>query len=198
MDIEKIVTILRKGGIVIIPTDTVYGIVCDALQEKTVKRVYQLKQREFSKPMIILVSDIEMLKNYTKNWNSLQERLIDTYFPGAMTILLEKKDEIPDIVTSGKKEVGVRIPNNIFLREIIKVLGHPIIATSANISSNQTITNINKLEDSIKEKVDYLYDGGTIEGCASTIIKVVDDKISIIRDGDLSEDIRKNFTNNVE
>lgn len=197
MDIEKVVIILKEGGIAIIPTDTVYGIVCDALEEDAVKRVYELKHRDFSKPMIILVSDYDMLQKYTKNINYLQKNLMDTYFPGPITIILEKEETIPNIVTSGKKEVGVRIPNNTTLREIIKSLGHPIIATSANISSNKTITNIDILEEEIKEKVDYIYDGGTLDGYASTIVKV-DDKISILRDGDLSEDIRKKFKDKIK
>ena len=193
MNIKEVVSILRDGGIAIIPTDTVYGIVCDALSEEAVRKVYRLKQRDFSKPMIILVSDYEMLSKYTKNINPLQKELIDMYFKGPMTIILEKSDLIPDIVTSSKEEVGVRIPNNKLLRCLIKELDRPIIATSANISSNDTITNLESLENSIKDNVDYIYDDGTVKACASTIVKVIENKVSIIRDGDLASTIREDY-----
>ncbi len=197
MNRKELVPILRNGGIAIIPTDTVYGIVCDALNEEAVKKVYSIKKRDFSKPMIILVADYEMLKKYTKSINDLEEELIDTYLPGKMTIILEKSDLIPSIVTAFREEIGIRIPDNENLKLLIKELNRPIIATSANISSNATITNINFLEENMKDNVDYIYDGGTIKGFASTIVKVLDDKIAIIRDGDLGLTIREKFKDKI-
>lgn len=197
MDTKELANILRNGGIAIIPTDTVYGMVCDALSEEAVRKVYKLKQRDFNKPMIILVSNYEMLAKYTKNINSLQKELIDTYSPGPMTIILEKSELIPDIVTAAKEEVGIRIPNDERLRSLIKELDRPIIATSANVSSSETITNVELLEDYIKDNVDYIYDGGTVKASASTIVKVIEDKISIIREGDLANTIREDYKNKI-
>lgn len=197
MDTKELANILRNGGIAIIPTDTVYGMVCDALSEEAVRKVYKLKQRDFNKPMIILVSNYEMLAKYTKNINSLQKELIDTYSPGPMTIILEKSELIPDIVTAAKEEVGIRIPNDERLISLIKELDRPIIATSANVSSSETITNVELLEDYIKDNVDYIYDGGTVKASASTIVKVIEDKISIIREGDLANTIREDYKNKI-
>lgn len=193
MNQEKLVSVLKNGGIAVIPTDTVYGIVCDALIEEAVDKIYQLKKRSSHKPMIILMSDMEMLKKYTKELTDLEKKLFDTFAPGPLTVLVKKADTIPNIVTSNLDVVGVRIPNDKDLQDVIFALGHPIVATSANVSSNETITRMNLLEDSIRNNVDYLYDGGSIYRGASTIVRENNHKIEIIRDGDLSEALKKDF-----
>ena len=195
MNINEVVEILKCGGIAVLPTDTVYGIVCDALCISSVKKVYELKSRPYSKPMVILVSNIDMLKKYSSNISKLESSLIKTYMPGELTIILNKSDLIPDIVTSNTKEVAIRIPNNEKLLEIINKLDRPIVATSANISSHEVITNVSLLEDSIKNNVDYIYDGGYVNKSSSTIVKVNDNKISILREGSLIADIRVKFKN---
>ena len=193
MDTDKIANIINNGGIVIIPTDTVYGISCDATNIESVNKVYELKNRDYSKPMIVLVSSPTMLKKYCKNITELENKLIETYFPGELTIILKKNSLIPDIVTSGKEEVAIRIPNNKDLLSLIDKLNRPIISTSANISQKEVITSPSLLEDSIKNNVDYIYDDGYINNLPSTIIKVENNKINILRDGILKEDIIKKF-----
>ncbi|MBQ8131883.1 MAG: threonylcarbamoyl-AMP synthase [Bacilli bacterium] len=193
MNKEELVKVLKKGGIAVIPTDTVYGIVCDALNEEAVDKVYQLKKRSYKKPMVILVSDMEMLKEYTKSLSRLEKKLYDTFAPGPLTVLVKKADSIPEIVTSGLEDVGIRIPDDKDLQEAIAMLGHPIVATSANISSSETITRIELLEDSIRKNVDFIYDGGTIYRGASTIVREKDHMVEIVRNGDLTENIQEEF-----
>lgn len=193
MDVEKLVKILKEGGIAVIPTDTVYGIVCDALDEEAVDKVYQLKKRSYSKPMLVLMSDMEMVKKYTKSLSKLEKKLFDTFAPGPLTVLVKKADSIPDIVNSGLEDLGVRIPDDKELQMLISKLGHPIVATSANISSTETITRINMLEDSIVKNVDYIYDGGPIYRGASTIVREKDHMVEILRNGDLTENILEEF-----
>ena len=193
MDIEKLVDILKNGGIAVIPTDTVYGIVCDALDEEAVDKIYQLKKRSYSKPMIVLMSDMDMVKKYTKSLSKLEKKLFDTFAPGPLTVLVKKADSIPGVVNSNLPDLGVRIPDDKDLQLLISKLGHPIVATSANVSSSETITRINMLEDSIKHNVDYIYNGGSIYRGASTIVREKDNMVEILRNGDLTENIIEEF-----
>ncbi len=193
MDIEKLVDILKNGGIAVIPTDTVYGIVCDALDEEAVDKIYQLKKRSYSKPMIVLMSDMDMVKKYTKSLSKLEKKLFDTFAPGPLTVLVKKADSIPGVVNSNLPDLGVRIPDDKDLQLLISKLGHPIVATSANVSSSETITRINMLEDSIKDNVDYIYNGGSIYRGASTIVREKDNMVEILRNGDLTENIIEEF-----
>ena len=193
MDTKYISELLNDGGIVVIPTDTVYGIVCDALNIKAVDKVYKLKQRDYSKPMVILVSSIDMLKKYTLSINKLEEELINRYLPGMMTIILNKNELIPSIVSSGMNTVGIRIPDDKYLIDIITKLNRPIVATSCNISNNDVITDINLLDSSIKNNVDYVYDGGIVNSQSSTIVRIKDNKVEILRKGKLASDIEYNY-----
>lgn len=194
---EKLVEVLNKGGMAIIPTDTVYGIVCDALNEEAVRNVYNLKKREFNKPMIILVSDLEMLYKYTKDIKNLENELISEYWPGPLTIIFKKKECLPDIVTSSLDEIGVRLPDDADLIKLIKELNKPIIATSANISSEETITKIDQLDKEIIATVDYIKDGGVVNKSSSTIVKVIDNKIKIFREGSISKNLKIKYKDRI-
>ena len=177
------------GGIGVIPTDTVYGLVCDALNIDSVDKIYKLKKRDYNKPLVILISNIEMLKRCVKKINELEFDIINRYWPGELTIVFKKSNYIPDIVAGGTDEIAMRMPNNIELIDLINSIDRPLVATSANVSSKETITNIEMLEDSIKNNIDFIIDGGNINNNASTIIKVIDNKIKVYREGNISKDI---------
>ncbi len=193
MDKDKLLNVLKNGGIAIIPTDTTYGIVCDALNEEAVKKVYYAKKRDFNKPLIILVSDIEMLKKYTKDLNDLEIKIIEKYMPNKLSMLLKKNDLISDLVTASSNLVGIRIPDSKELRDFISILNSPIVASSANISGSDIVTNLDNLEEELKSKIDYIYNGGIIDSVASTIIKVENNKIKFIREGILTNQIKEDF-----
>lgn len=191
MELNKIYNILNNGGTVVMPTDTVYGIIGDALNENSADKIYKIKNRDYKKPFIILISDIEMLCKYVKNISALELELMNTFWPGPLTIILEKTELIPNIVTSNSDYVAVRIPNDKLLIELIKKLNRPLISTSANLSGNNTITNTQQLEEKIIKNVDYIYDIGSVNKISSTLIKVEDNLIKIIRDGELRKDLEK-------
>lgn len=193
MNIENIVKILSNGKIICIPTDTVYGLVCDATNEEAVKKIYDIKKRPYSKPLVILVSDIKMLKKCVKEIRPIELDLIEKFLPGPLTIIFKKSDFIPDIVSANLDEIAIRIPDNKELQEIIKKLNKPVVATSANLSNKETITSIKMLDSSIKENLSYIYDGGVINNEPSTLIKIVDDRVVILRKGALSNDIENTF-----
>ena len=183
MDIELLTKILNNGELAVIPTDTVYGLVGDATNEDTIKKVFAIKQREKEKPLLILVSSIDMLSNYVESISPLEEKIINKFWPGPLTIIFKNKRNLSDTLTSGKKEIAIRMPNNKDLLNLITKLNKPIIATSANIAHKKTITSIDLLENSIKSKISYIYDGGYLQDIPSTIVKLEDNKIKFVREG---------------
>ena len=175
---------LRKGKIAIFPTETVYGIGTNGLDEEAVRKLYQVKQRSFNKPISLLVSDMEMIKKSTKNISETELRIIKNNFPGPLTIILKKSDLVPDIVTANQDTVGIRMPDCKITQELIKYAGCPIAAPSANISGMEAGTNIKNIYEDFKDKVDYIIDAGDSKiGTASTIVQVIDNVPHILREG---------------
>lgn len=193
MDINRLVKVLEDGEVAVVPTETVYGIVGDATRDEVVHKIYDIKNRDYSKPLTVMVSSREMIEDYVREISDIEDRLIKEYCPGKLTILFKKNNKISDLVTNGGDLVGLIWPNNKELIEVIERFGKPIIATSANISSKQTITRVDMLEPSIHDKVSYVYDGGEILNSSSTIVRVNNGNVEIIREGELAEQIREEF-----
>lgn len=196
MDIDRLVKVINDGEIAVIPTDTVYGIIGDATNVDVIHKIYEVKKRDYSKPLILMISGIEMLERYVGEISELERQLIDKYWPGKLTILFKKNDNVNDLITSGSKLVGIRYPDNKEIIELIKRVDKPLISTSCNISSKDVITSINMLEEDISKYVSYVYDGGTLSDTSSTIVKV-DEKIEILREGELAVLIREEFKGDI-
>ena len=193
-EIEKIakeaVEVIKMGGIVIAPTDTVYGIIADALNEKAVEKIYEIKKRKKTNPLSILVSNKDMLKKVVKKVSFEEEKIIDKFFPGAITLIFEKNEQIPDIVTSGLDTVGIRMPNDKFLLKAIELLGSPIVATSLNLAGEESKTNLDNISQEILNNVDYVIDNGNTKiGVASTVAKIDGKKIEILREGTITKNM---------
>ncbi len=117
--LEKVSRIIKAGGIVILPTDTVYGIVSDSFNEEAVKKIYDLKLRDSGNPVSIVVANKEMIKSVTDEITEIEEKIIEKFFPGALTIILKKNNKMSDLITSGKDTVGIRMPKVEFLLELV-------------------------------------------------------------------------------
>lgn len=193
MNIDKIMSVINNKELVILPTDTVYGIVGDALDENVIHKVFDAKKRDYSKPLILMISSIDMLKKYVKNISDLELILIDRYWPGKLTILFEKNEFVSDLITSNSNLVGIRYPDNKEIVELIDRLDKPLISTSCNISSKKVITRVDMIEKEMLDKISYVYDGGELGNVSSTIVQVIDNRIKIIRDGELSSVLREEF-----
>ena len=142
MNIEEICDVLDRGGLVISPTDTVYGIMGDATNDDVVLKLYEVKKRAYNKPLILLMDSYEMIKRYTSDISDIEDSFIREFMPGLVTIILKKNDKVSDLITAGSDSVGIRIPDNADLIKIIKKLGRPVFSTSANVSEEEVITNI--------------------------------------------------------
>lgn len=188
--IRKIGETLKQGKIVVFPTETVYGIGVNGLDKEAVRKLYEVKQRPLDKPISLLVSDFEMIEKVAKDISELEYKIMRKYFPGPLTIVLNKKDIVPDEVTANGKTVGIRMPDNEDTLKIIKEAGFPIATPSANISGRPSGTNIDMIMKDFEDKVDLYVDGGESKiGMPSTIIRVENNQIKVLRQGSINIEI---------
>lgn len=183
---NNVVDVIENGGLVIMPTDTIYGIIGDATNEDVIKKVFNLKKREGSKAMLMLVSDIDMLKEYVTDISDDEQKLIESFWPGPLTIIFKKKN-VSDLLTGGLDTVGIRCPNDERLLNIIMKLGRPILSTSVNVSGDLQAISIDVIDESILSNVDYVIDDGECNKVASTIVVVNDGNFKVLRDGEIKE-----------
>lgn len=191
--INKAAEVIKNGGLVVFPTETVYGIGANALDEDAIKKLYIAKGRSFNKKTSILVGSIDMLNKVTQDVSPVEKRLIEKFFPGPLTIILHKQSIIPGILTNNESIVGFRMPDNQIALDLINKVGSPIATSSANKSGELSGVNIEDIKDIFKEEVDFYIDGGKSKlGIASTIVQVIDGIPCIIREGTITkEDLEK-------
>lgn len=187
--LEEAAQIIKNGGLVLFPTETVYGLGANGLDENAVKKIYIAKGRNENNPINLLVSNMEMINNIAKDISELEYKLMEAFFPGPFTIILKKKSIVPSILTANQDTVGVRMPSGIIAKKLVELSGVPIAAPSANISGKPSGTNFNDIYNDFKDKVDYMIDGGDSSiGIESTIVKVIDNIPHILRPGSITDE----------
>ena len=184
---NEIIQTIKDGGVVIMPTDTIYGIIADATNELAIKKVYELKKRDSKKPMLMLINGVDMLEKYTCCINDIERKLIDKFWPGPLTIIFKKKG-ISDLLTGGLDTIGVRFPKNELLIDIMNEINVPLLSTSVNISGESSVYDVNQLSDEIKKNVDFIYDNGVCKGEASSIVKIDEGNILVLREGSIKKE----------
>jgi len=176
-DTKEIINNFKNNKVGIFPTDTVYGLGGRTDKLSVIKKIYKLKKRAKNKPLLILVSSISMAKRYVKI-NKQQELLLKKYWPGQVTVVLADKKVLPKELSSGSDKIGVRLPNNKFLLKTIRGLGAPLIATSANISGQDSVLDSKDIE----VKADFIVDGGKLpKSKESTVVDLTEGEIKILR-----------------
>lgn len=187
-DIQKAAEIIRNGGLVAFPTETVYGLGANALNTMAVAKIFEVKERPTFDPLIVHIADIEKIAELANNQDNRVYYLAEKFWPGPLTIVLPKKEIIGDIVTSGLASVGLRMPNNTIALELIKNAHCPIAAPSANKFGRISPTTAYHVAKQ-NMKIDYIIDGGkTTVGIESTVVTLVDDGFVILRNGFVTED----------
>lgn len=187
-DLKDAANLIKKGELVLFPTETVYGIGADGLNENAVKNIFLAKGRKQDNPLILHVSSIDMIKNITEYITPLEMKLIERFFPGPLTIILKKNNKVPNIVTGNLDTVGIRMPENIIAHDLIELSNTPIAAPSANISGKPSGTNIDDIFEELNNKVSCIIDGGDTKiGLESTVVRVINDEIHILRPGKITE-----------
>jgi tRNA threonylcarbamoyl adenosine modification protein (Sua5/YciO/YrdC/YwlC family) len=185
---EPITSEQIQDKVFVYPTDTCYGIGCDALNRDLITRIYRIKERGEHKPLSIMVDSLEMFKMYGEV-NEQTEKLIQTYLPGDLTIIVPKTGNVPPFLNPNISTIGIRIPRHAFSLSLIQTLGKPIITTSANKTGGKNPYTVQQIVSAFapdEEKPDIIFDGGTLpQNPPSTIIEVRGDRIHLVRQGRL-------------
>lgn len=191
-DIDKIkmgAEIIRNGGTVVFPTETVYGLGANALDPGACLKIFKAKGRPQDNPLIIHVADFDILK-YVKHISNDARKLMESFWPGPLTIIMPKADIIPELVTAGLESVAIRMPENRIARKLIEFAGVPVAAPSANISGKPSPTTIEHCIDDLAGRVDMILGGEKSEvGLESTVVDTTSEFVTILRPGGITKDM---------
>jgi tRNA threonylcarbamoyl adenosine modification protein (Sua5/YciO/YrdC/YwlC family) len=180
--IAQIVEILRNGGVIAYPTDTTYGIGCSIMNKKGLERIYQIKQRDRKKPFSFICSDLSEVSRYARLTN-VAFKIMKRCLPGPYTFVLDASREVPDLLTTKQKTVGIRIPDNQICLAIVRELGVPIVTTSANISGEVPEGDPYAINDAFGAMLDLVVDGGMLTTDVSSVISLIGDRVELLRKG---------------
>lgn len=182
--IKQVVETLQQGGIIIYPTDTVYGLGCDILQQKAIERICRIKKVDPKKAQLSFIcSDLSHLSDFTKPLSTPVYRLLKEYLPGPYTFILPASRMVPKILQSKKDTIGLRIPDNKIAMAIVKELGRPILSASLPGEMVEDYTDPEVMYENFRNEVDYIVDGGIGGAVPSTIIDCTDDEPVLVREG---------------
>lgn len=183
-NIQTIVSSLSKGGVIIYPTDTIYGLGCDIYQQKAIERICRIKQVNPQKAQLSFIChDLSDLSQYTKSISTPLYRMLKSYLPGPYTFILPASKEVPKILKSKKDTIGIRVPDNNIARAIVKELGHPILSTTLPGDMVEEYTDPELMYANFEKLVDIVADGGIGGMVPSTVIDCTGDEPVIIRQG---------------
>lgn len=186
-ELERAAAMLRSGGLVAFPTETVYGLGANALDPVAVARIYEAKGRPATSPLIVHVADIEMARTVAAEWPEAAQRLAERFWPGPLTLVLAKRDVVPDGVTAGLGTVGVRLPAHPVALELIRRAGVPVAAPSANPFMGLSPTTAEHVRMGLGDAVDFVVDGGSCPvGIESTVLSLVGGRAVLLRPGMIS------------
>ncbi len=185
-NLKEIKKVLDEEGIIIFPTDTVYGIGCNCYSIEGLKKLYSFKNRPLTKPINVLTDSKEKIESVSSGLKEKEVELIEKYLPGDLTIIVDKKENVPDLLTASLKTVGVRIPNHEMALKILSYYPYPIATSSVNLAGESPGIEVSDFIDEFKDKVDIIVDGGKSPiGVASTIVRVEGNELKILREGKL-------------
>ena len=195
--IEEAGKVIRNGGTVAFPTETVYGLGANALDDEAVRKIFIAKGRPQDNPLIIHVSTKE-ISELVKDVPEVAQKIIDKFWPGPLTVILEKKDIIPNVTSAGLDTVGVRMPNDEIALKLIELSGVPIAAPSANISGRPSPTDIERCEEDLNGRVDFIIGAKKSEiGVESTIVDATGEHLCVLRPGGITLEMLKDIDEGV-
>jgi len=180
--ISRVVDVLRKDGVIVYPTDTVYGLGCDIASKKALERVRRIKKFDNKRHLSFVFADLKTISLYAQVTDN-DYKLLKRYLPGAYTFILKATRLVPRIVLTKKQEVGIRIPDNRICQALLAELGNPILSSSVRLPDDQLLDDPREIERIYKGQVDLVIDGGTFLPKPSTIITLFDGPPAILREG---------------
>ncbi|MBI2341913.1 MAG: threonylcarbamoyl-AMP synthase, partial [Deltaproteobacteria bacterium] len=187
--VSKAIAFLHEGKVVAYPTETFYGLGVDVTNEKAIKKLYDLKRRDYGLPVAILVTDKAMLEDYVEKVTEPVNNLIKTFWPGPLTILFPAGPKISKSLTTNTGKIGVRISSHPVATALVRGFGKPLTTTSANLSGYPASLSTRHVQKYFKDKIDCIVDGGECEPSrGSTVVDITEDTMAIIRDGAIPAD----------
>ncbi|MBI3802844.1 MAG: threonylcarbamoyl-AMP synthase [Nitrospirae bacterium] len=184
--LQEIAALIHKGGVVAIPTDTFYGLAADPFDADAVRRLFTIKGRAYSKPILLLIADRAMLSPLIEEIPPIAEKLIDAFWPGPLTLVFQASKRLSPLLTGGSGKIGVRLPSAPLPLQLIQTVGIPITATSANRSGDASPASAQEVEQTLGESVDAILDGGPCTPLPSTVLDVTVTPPRIVREGRVS------------
>ena len=189
MNLRQAITSLKRGDVIVFPTETVYGLGADALNPAAVERVFQLKGRNPDTPIPIIVADQAMLKDLLEEIPPIARKLMQQFWPGPLTLVLPAAPGMPTQLLNRTGGVGVRISSEPIATQLAQELGHPLTATSANPSGRPAAATIEQAQNYFAGEIEIFIDGGKLPSkIGSSVVEVIDNRIKIIREGEISID----------
>ena len=181
--VRKTTEILQRGGVIIYPTDTTYGIGCDLFNKKAVERVYRIKAAESDKPLSFICADLKDLSRYAVGVSNYAYQTMRRLFPGPYTFVLRASKMVPKIMRSRQKTVGIRIPDNEICLSIVRELGHPIVSASVAQPRDEVLSDPEEIHARFGKQVDLVIDGGVLLSDRSSVVDLSDEVPVVIREG---------------
>ena len=193
-ELNRAVQLLQAGKLVAIPTETVYGLAANAFDDKAVQSIFLTKGRPSNNPLIVHIKSVEDLLNIAKDVPNLAWKLAHHFWPGPLTLILNKRPEISNFVTGGNDTVAVRVPNHTMTLNLLKRLDFPLVAPSANRSNHISPTQPDHVMNSLGEHCPFILDGGVCQkGLESTIVGFEDDEVVLLRHGAIAQEQLEDF-----
>ncbi len=180
--IQRAVEVLKSGGVIIYPTDTIYGFGCDITRPQAVNRIIRIKGRDPKKPLSFVCADLTHISRYAMVSN-FAYRILKRYLPGAYTFVLPANRETPRTLRSKSRTVGIRIPNHPVPQALVETLGNPIVSTSANRSDEEVLTDPEDLRERFGKEIDLILECGLLPVQPSSVISLLDNEVEILREG---------------
>jgi tRNA threonylcarbamoyl adenosine modification protein (Sua5/YciO/YrdC/YwlC family) len=180
--ISRVAQSLKDGKVIAYPTDTTYGIGCSIFCKKSIEKIYLMKQRDKRKPFSVICSSLSEISQYAKVSNSAF-KIIKRYLPGPYTFVFEATREVPDLLLTRQKTVGIRMPDNRICCDLVTALGNPIITTSANISGEEPEGDPRNIAETFGSQLDFVIDGGILTTDVSSVISLIGAAPEVLRVG---------------
>ena len=194
--IDEAARIIKNGGVIAFPTRSLYGLGADALNPDAVQKIFDIKRRPLDKPILVLIKDKDSISDIARENPPSAIRIMDTFWPGNVTIVLKANSDLPPALTAGTGKIGVRLPQHPVASALVKAFGGPLTGTSANISGELGCSRVSDLDFEVKTKLELIFDAGTLKkGKGSTVVDVTIHPPEVLREGEiLAKDIDDLFS----
>ena len=180
--IRKAVDILRNGGVVIYPTDTVYGLGCDLFNKRGIEKIYDIQHRDQKQPLSFICADLKDISHYARV-SDYAYKIMKRHLPGPYTFILEASRAVPKIILPKRQTTGIRVPDNRICQALIAEMGSPVISTSVKDEAGELLSDPRMIAELFGKRVDMIIDGGIIAAEPSSVISLLDEGVEVIREG---------------